>query len=122
RILTRPSRLSRILAGFRSRPGMRAKWAAAKPVTICTAQSSVRRQQHEYEQVYRDGSENGAKSCVTAHPDRLCEFRASADHSQGKRRCLASSGVIVGRDADETSEVIKSLIRFDGGGGVPIEL
>jgi hypothetical protein len=31
-------------------------------------------------------------------------------------------GVIVGRDTDETSEVIKSPVRFDRGGGVPIEL
>jgi hypothetical protein len=30
--------------------------------------------------------------------------------------------VIAGRDADETSEVIKSPVRFDRDGGVPIEL
>ena len=31
-------------------------------------------------------------------------------------------GVIVARDADETSEVIKSSVRFDMSGGVPKEL
>ena len=31
-------------------------------------------------------------------------------------------GVIVGRDADEKSEAIKSPVRFDRGGAVPIEL
>ena len=43
RILMRPSRVSRMLEGFRSRCAMGAACAAANPVAICTAQSRVRR-------------------------------------------------------------------------------
>ena len=40
RIFTRPSRVTRMLAGFRSRCTIPAAWAAASPSAVCTARSS----------------------------------------------------------------------------------
>jgi hypothetical protein len=49
-------------------------------------------------------------------------FHVDDDSFSVKEMMSRFFGVIVGRDADETSDVIESPVRFDQGGGVLKEL